>query len=69
MSVRQGETSIRMGPLEYADSVGLDVVLERMEQLEGSLGKRFHPAQVLGDKVRAGDVGLSVGQGFRTYRR
>ena len=69
MSVRQGEVSIRVGPLEYADSVGLDVVLEQMEQLEQTLGKRFRPAQVLVDKVHSGDLGLSAGRGFRHYRR
>ncbi len=68
MSVRQGEVSIRVGPLEYADSVGLDVVLDQMERFEQTLGRRFRPAQVLVDKVRAGDLGLSVGRGFRTYR-
>jgi 3-hydroxyacyl-CoA dehydrogenase len=42
-----------MGPLEYADRVGLDVLLARFEGLEAALGRRFRPAAILREKVRA----------------
>ena len=43
-----------MGPLEYADRVGLDVLLARFEGLEAALGRRFCPAAILIEKARGG---------------
>ena len=43
-----------MGPLEYADRVGLDLLLARLEGLEAALGRRFRPAAVLREKAQAG---------------
>jgi 3-hydroxyacyl-CoA dehydrogenase len=55
MQVRwQGERR-PMGPLEYADRVGLGALLERFERLERALGRRFRPAPILRQKVRAGE--------------
>ncbi len=67
MAVRQGADLVAMGPLEYADRLGLDVVLAQMEYLWTTLGERFVPAPALVDKVRAGEFGASSGRGFRTY--
>jgi 3-hydroxybutyryl-CoA dehydrogenase len=44
-----------MGPLEYADRLGLDVLLARLEGLEEALGLRFRPANVLREKAQAGE--------------
>ncbi|MDH4209744.1 MAG: 3-hydroxyacyl-CoA dehydrogenase family protein, partial [Anaerolineae bacterium] len=54
----------RMGPLAMADRIGLDVVLEKLEQLERELGPRFHPARLLRLKVRANHLGEKTGRGF-----
>lgn len=45
---------VPMGPLEYADRVGLDVLLARFERLEAALGRRFRPAAILREKVETG---------------
>jgi 3-hydroxyacyl-CoA dehydrogenase len=50
----EGERAV-MGPLEYADRVGPDVLLARFEGLEEELGPRFRPAKVLRGKVQAGE--------------
>jgi 3-hydroxyacyl-CoA dehydrogenase len=55
MQVRWEGARAPMGPLAYADRVGLDVLLARFEHLEAALGRRFRPADVLRDKVRAGE--------------
>ncbi|TEU13898.1 MAG: 3-hydroxyacyl-CoA dehydrogenase [Anaerolineales bacterium] len=65
MQVRQEDgQAVRMGPLEYADSVGLDVVVEQLEDLEKKFGPRFHPVDLLYQKVKAGELGKKTGQGF-----
>ena len=57
----------RMGPLQLADHLGLDTVLNSLEQLTGEYGKRFMPARLLRTKVRAGHLGKQVGKGFMEY--
>jgi len=57
----------RMGPLEYADEVGLDVIVQKLEELEKKLGPRFHPADLLYQKVKAGELGKKTGRGFMEY--
>jgi 3-hydroxybutyryl-CoA dehydrogenase len=57
----------RMGPLEYADGVGLDVVLQKLEDLEKKYGPRFRPVDLLYQKVKAGELGKKTGRGFMEY--
>jgi 3-hydroxybutyryl-CoA dehydrogenase len=56
-----------MGPLEYMDELGLDVVVEKMEALEEEFGSRFHPVDILYQKVRAGNLGKKTGLGFMEW--
>ena len=67
MHVNVDGESVRMGPLEYADEVGLDVIVEKMEALEEEFGPRFHPVDILTQKVRAGNLGKKTGYGFKEY--
>ena len=58
----------RMGPLEYADSMGLDVVRGQAAGVCRRLyGERFRPSRLLKTKVRAGHLGKKVGKGFKEY--
>ncbi|MBM4467205.1 MAG: 3-hydroxyacyl-CoA dehydrogenase [Chloroflexi bacterium] len=57
----------RMGPLEYADEVGLDVVVQKLEELEKKYGPRFHPVNLLYQKVKAGELGKKAGRGFMEW--
>jgi 3-hydroxyacyl-CoA dehydrogenase len=57
----------RMGPLAVADTMGLDAVLEELQNLEAGYGLRFRPARMLKLKVRAGHLGKKVGKGFHEY--
>ncbi len=57
----------RMGPLEYADGVGLDAVLQKLEELEKKYGPRFHPVDLLYQKVKAGELGKKTGRGFMEW--
>ncbi len=57
----------RMGPLQLADVLGLDTVLENLEKLQARYGARFRPARLLKTKVRAKHLGKKVGKGFFEY--
>lgn len=67
MQVNKDGELIRMGPLEYMDEVGLDVIVEKLEGLEKELGSRFHPVDILYQRVRAGNLGKKTGYGFKEY--
>ncbi len=57
----------RMGPLQLADTLGLDYVLQKLEEFTAKYGPRFRPARLLKTKVRAGHLGKKVGKGFMEY--
>jgi 3-hydroxyacyl-CoA dehydrogenase len=67
MAVRVGDALVRMGPLAYADQLGLDRVLAQLQGFEASLGLRFRPAPILEQKVRSGLLGKASGRGFKDY--
>lgn len=57
-----------MGPLEMADSMGLDEVLMWMETLWGTLGEpRYRPCPILRKLVREQKLGKKTGEGFFKY--
>jgi len=62
IGMRMGDE--RMGPLAMADRMGLDVVLEKLEQFKKELGPRFHPARLLRLHVRANHLGEKTSRGF-----
>jgi 3-hydroxybutyryl-CoA dehydrogenase len=59
---------MQMGPLEMADSMGLDEVLMWMETLWHELGEpRYRPCPLLRRMVRERKLGKKVGEGFFKY--
>lgn len=44
----------RGGPMYYADQIGLDKVLDKMKELEGTVGEDFKPAALLENLVAKG---------------
>jgi len=57
-----------MGPLELADLIGLDVVLNIMEVLHEGLGDdKYRPCPLLRRMVAAGHLGRKTGRGFYVY--
>jgi len=58
----------RMGPLETADLIGLDTVLQSLEVLQQDLGEgKFRPCPLLRQMVEAGLLGRKNGRGFYNY--
>ncbi|NNL00508.1 MAG: hypothetical protein HKO88_15770 [Xanthomonadales bacterium] len=56
-----------MGPVELADTVGLDVCMKVVEMLGGESTQR--EAALLQDKVDAGELGKKSGKGFYTWEK
>ena len=56
-----------MGPLENSDLVGLDLTLNIHKFLLSDLDRSTGPHKLLQNKVQAGELGMSVGQGFRSW--
>lgn len=58
----------KMGPLEMADTMGLDEVLTWMESLWSTLGEpRYRPCPILRKLVRERKLGKKTGEGFFKY--
>ena len=57
------------GPLELADSIGLDSILASLEILYRELGPAYRPCPLLKKMVSAGQLGQKTGVGFYRYDR
>jgi 3-hydroxybutyryl-CoA dehydrogenase len=58
----------KMGPLETADLIGLDTILNSLVVLRDSFGDaKYEPHPLLAKKVAAGEHGRKSGRGFYEY--
>src|SRR5437870_12796810 len=60
-------TNHPMGPLQLADSIGIDVVLSTLKVLEAEFGQTFTPTPLLDQVLNAGKLGRKTKKGFYDY--
>jgi 3-hydroxybutyryl-CoA dehydrogenase len=56
-----------MGPFEFADSMGVDRVVEILDEMTQQLGPKYQPCFLLRKMVNAGWLGKKTGRGFYVY--
>jgi 3-hydroxybutyryl-CoA dehydrogenase len=56
-----------MGPFEFADMMGIDKVVEILDEMTVELGPKFQPCFLLRRMVDAGWLGKKTGRGFHIY--
>ena len=56
-----------MGPFEFADTLGVDRVVQILDSMSDQLGPKFQPCFLLRKMVDAGWLGKKTGRGFYTY--
>jgi 3-hydroxybutyryl-CoA dehydrogenase len=56
-----------MGPFEFADSMGVDRVVEILNSMSEQLGPKYQPCFLLRRMVDAGWLGKKTGRGFYIY--
>ena len=57
-----------MGPLELADLIGLDQLLNGLEYVHREWGEKYRPSPLLKQLVAAGHLGKKTGRGVYKYR-
>jgi 3-hydroxyacyl-CoA dehydrogenase len=58
-----------IGVLELADTLGIDVILSKLKDIEAKYGVFFKPSPLLEQMVKKGDLGTKTGKGFYTYKK
>jgi len=58
----------KMGPLETADLIGLDTILDSLQVLHDAFGEdKYQPSKLLKQMVETGRLGRKSGRGFYSY--
>ncbi|MDA8194221.1 MAG: 3-hydroxyacyl-CoA dehydrogenase family protein [Thermaerobacter sp.] len=68
LAMRAG-AGLPMGPFMWADTIGLDAVLGKLETLSARYGQRFAAPVSLTERVLRGQLGKQSGRGYLTHRR
>ncbi|HLN47801.1 MAG TPA: 3-hydroxyacyl-CoA dehydrogenase family protein [Magnetospirillaceae bacterium] len=66
LAMRAG-AGFKTGPLEQADTIGLDTVLETLRRLHAQYGDNYKPSATLEGLVAKGALGKKTGRGFLEY--
>jgi 3-hydroxybutyryl-CoA dehydrogenase len=56
-----------MGYFELADSIGIDVVVQKLKEISAKYGPFYKPSPLLEEMVKKGELGQKTKKGFYTY--
>lgn len=68
LAMRAG-AGLSQGPFMWADSKGLDVVLDELYALSSTEGSRFSPPASLIQRVERGQLGVGSGRGYLIHQK
>jgi enoyl-CoA hydratase/3-hydroxyacyl-CoA dehydrogenase len=58
-----------IGVLDLADTLGIDVILSKLKEIEAKYGVFYKPSPLLEQMVKKGELGTKTGKGFYTYKK
>ncbi|MGD8544593.1 MAG: 3-hydroxyacyl-CoA dehydrogenase [Candidatus Bathyarchaeota archaeon] len=57
-----------IGVLELADTLGIDVIVNKLKDISGKYGNYYKPSTMLEEMIKKGELGEKAGKGFYTYK-
>lgn len=58
-----------IGVLDLADTLGIDLILSKLRDIEAKYGVFYKPSALLEQMVKKGELGTKTGKGFYTYKK
>jgi enoyl-CoA hydratase/3-hydroxyacyl-CoA dehydrogenase len=58
-----------IGVLELADTLGIDLMVTKLKEIETKYGEFYKPSPLLEEMVKKGELGTKTGKGFYTYKK
>jgi enoyl-CoA hydratase/3-hydroxyacyl-CoA dehydrogenase len=58
-----------IGVLELADTMGIDVIVDKLKEIEAKYGEYYNPSPLLKKMVKENELGEKSGKGFYTYNK
>ena len=58
-----------IGVLELADTLGIDLIVSKLREIEAKYGEFYKPSPLLEEMIKKGELGTKTGKGFYTYKK
>jgi enoyl-CoA hydratase/3-hydroxyacyl-CoA dehydrogenase len=58
-----------IGVLELADTLGIDLIVSKLREIETKYGEYYKPGPLLEEMIKKGELGTKTGKGFYTYKK
>jgi len=58
-----------IGVLELADTLGIDLIVSKLREIEAEYGEFYKPSPLLEEMIKKGELGTKTGKGFYPYKK